>query len=106
MADEQIPVLEPHVARVEKTVTTLSGLPIWAQTVSVIGFPILVAMYFLAKEAGYIPSLAEANAGLIADMNHQHHNMIQSTNELVRLSREICRHTAKTDYDAQRCFPQ
>ncbi len=102
MATEQPPIMQ--VERTERT--TLAGLPIWAQTVSVIGFPILVAMYFLAKEAGYIPSLAEANANVMQDMAHQHQNLIQSTNELVRLSREICRHTAKGEWDAQKCFPQ
>ncbi len=101
MADET-PVT--HVEKVERT--TLAGLPTWAQVVSVVGFPIILSMYFLARDAGYIPSLAEANASLMADMNHQHHNIMESTAELVRLSREICRHTAKGEWDAQKCFPQ
>ena len=83
----------------------LSHLPTWVQAVSVVGFPVIVASFLLLKEVGYFPSTAEANAAGIRTMVNQHSDVYAQIQELVRLSREICRNTAKTVERITECFP-
>ena len=86
--------------------TPLSNLPTWAQVVSMVGFPIIVAAFFLFKEIGYLPSPAEAQMRSLENLTRQHETTNTQLDELVRLSRLVCRNTAKDQWSEQRCYPQ
>lgn len=86
--------------------TPLSSLPIWVQIVSMVGFPIIVAGFFLAREVGYLPSSAEANMSVLQELSRQHVTANTQLDELVRLSRLVCRNTAKDRWSEQRCYPE
>ena len=34
-----------------------NGLPKWVRIIGVVGFPAFIAVYFLARDAGYVPSV-------------------------------------------------
>src|SRR5438552_13081325 len=34
-----------------------NGLPKWVRIIGVVGFPAFIAIYFLARDAGYVPSV-------------------------------------------------
>src|SRR5438552_10427616 len=34
-----------------------NGLPRWVRIIGVVGFPAFIAIYFLARDAGYVPSV-------------------------------------------------
>src|SRR5438552_12586075 len=34
-----------------------NGLPKWVRIIGVVGFPAFIALYFLARDAGYVPSV-------------------------------------------------
>jgi hypothetical protein len=84
----------------------LSNLPTWAQVVSMVGFPIIVAVFFLLKEIGYLPSPAEAQMQSLDNLTRQHATTNAQLDELVRLSRLICRNTAKDRWTEQKCYPE
>jgi hypothetical protein len=94
MADEIIPPVKPPM---------LGSLPLWVQAVSIVGFPILVAGFYMAKDAGLIPSITTANAEVLAKIVAQHENMYQPLAESLRLQREICRSVAKNPESLRAC---
>ena len=81
----------------------LSSLPLWVQAVSMVGFPILVASFYMAKDVGLIPSILSANAEVLARMVGQHDNHLVYLQESLRLQREVCRNTAKTPESVRTC---
>ena|SRR5437762_453112 len=34
-----------------------NGLPRWVRVIGIVGFPAFIAIYFLARDAGYVPSV-------------------------------------------------
>ena len=81
----------------------LSSLPLWVQAVSMVGFPILVSSFYMAKEVGYLPSVAEVNAGTLRTVLAQHETLATQSTELVRLVKEICHNTARTEGQVRAC---
>lgn len=86
--------------------SSLAILPMWLQAVSIVGFPILVASFVLLQDAGYFRSVNADNARVLAEVVIQHEVLLTQQAEQVRLAREVCKNTAKTMDDIQRCFPQ
>src|SRR3990172_4318429 len=74
----------------------LSSLPLWVQAVSMVGFLILVASFYMAKDVGFIPSILSANAEVLSKVIAQHDNHLVYLQESLRLQREVCRNTART----------
>lgn len=81
----------------------LSSLPTWLQAVSIVGFPILVAGFYMAKDVGVFPSVASANAETLAEVVRQHQAYSGQAAEMVRLLREVCHNTAKTPEATRGC---
>lgn len=81
----------------------LSSLPLWVQAVSMVGFPILVASFYMAKDVGLIPSILSANAEVLAKVIDQHDNHLVYLKESLRLQREVCRNTARTPEALRTC---
>lgn len=81
----------------------LSALPMWAQAVSMVGFPILVASFYMAKDIGFIPSVAMVNAATLTRIVEQHEAMLVPLAESLRLQREICRSVAKSPVSLRAC---
>lgn len=81
----------------------LSSLPLWVQAVSIVGFPIIVAVFYMAKDVGYIPSVNTANAEVLSQVTRQHDTMAPALTELVRLNRVTCHNMAKTLEAAREC---
>lgn len=68
----------------------LSNLPLWVQAVSLVGFPIFVAGFYMARDVGFLPSVAEVNAQSLAEIAHQHKEQLETMTEFVRLQRVVC----------------
>ena len=81
----------------------LAALPLWVQAVSIVGFPILVAGFYMAKDVGLIPSILSANAAVLARVVEQHDSQTAYLQESLRLQREVCRNTAKTSESVRTC---
>lgn len=89
----------------------LGALPLWVQAVSLVGFPAIVALFYMAKDMGLVTSLAEAQAKTLSELSYQHQSitqqhaeMLDHTKAIVRLERQICHNTAKTDTDRKACW--
>ncbi len=65
----------------------MNGLPLWAKVVSVIGFPMLVALILLGMLTGYVASPITATAGAL--VKH-----VESDAVRTRILRVMCRHFA------------
>lgn len=81
----------------------LSSLPLWMQAVSIVGFPILVAGFYMAKDVGFIPSILGANAEVLSKVVVQHDDHLVFLKESLRLQREVCRNTARSPEAARVC---
>jgi hypothetical protein len=81
----------------------LAALPLWVQAVSIVGFPILVAGFYMAKDVGLVPSVLTANAELLAQIVDQHESHLTSLRESIRLQREVCRNTSHTPDSLRVC---
>lgn len=81
----------------------LSSLPLWVQAVSMVGFPILVAGFYMAKDIGLIPSLLSANAAVLTQIHVQHDTQLVHLQESLRLQRAVCRNTAQTPEAMRTC---
>lgn len=82
----------------------LSNLPLWVQGVSLVGFPILVAGFYMAKDIGYLPSVAEVNAKSIQSILDQHTNQLNLMTESVRLQRVACFRSAQSPAQHKECM--
>jgi len=79
-----------------RSLETLNGkMPMWAKLVLWLGFPIVVAMYFMAINIGWFDVSAEEKR-----LNLEHRD---DTKEMVRLLRVICRTGGG---DLTQCGPQ
>ena len=92
-----------HMASDTPQTTLLNALPLWAQAVSLVGFPIFVAGFYMAKEVGLFPSILSANATVLTMVVEQHREQIVYLQESIRLQREVCRNTAKTPESLRSC---
>lgn len=81
----------------------LAALPLWVQAVSIVGFPILVAGFYMAKDVGVLPSLLTANAAILNQVVEQHEAHLTFLRESLRLQREVCRNTARTSDSIRTC---
>ena len=70
-----------------KTIS-LNGLPGWAQVISVLGFPIVVALILLGMFMGYFKSPVTETHAMIT----QH---VKGEDQRINLLRVMCRHQAK-----------
>ena len=70
-----------------KTIS-LNGLPGWAQVVSVLGFPIVVALFLLGMFSGYIRSPITETHGLV--VGH-----VKGEDQRLHILRVMCRQSAK-----------
>ncbi len=75
----------------ERRRASINGLPGWAQIVSVLGFPIVVAMILLGVFVGYVPSPLLAG---VSDLQSQMRSHTSAEWERVRMLRVLCRHQA------------
>lgn len=82
----------------------LSGLPLWVQAISLVGFPCLVALFYMARDVGYFPTQAEANAMMLSQIASQHVSQTQTLAEMVKINRAICLNIATNKEDRNRCF--
>lgn len=82
----------------------LSSLPLWVQAVSLVGFPILVAGFYMAKDVGYLPSVAEVNATSIREIVQQHKGQTDLLSESVRLQRVACVRSATSPAQHTECI--
>lgn len=82
----------------------LSNLPLWVQAVSLVGFPALVATFYMAKDIGVLPSMAEVNAKSIQEILVQHKGQTELMMESVRLQRVSCFRQAQTPEQHRECM--
>jgi len=43
-----------------------NGLPRWVRVIGIVGFPAFIAIYFLARDAGYVPSVFSSSQSQIS----------------------------------------
>ena len=67
-----------------------NGMPLWVKFVYWIGFPIIVAFFFMSKEMGWFVDDATAYQQRLV-LEHR-----DDTKEMVRLLRIICGHSGGT----------
>lgn len=82
----------------------LSNLPLWVQAISLVGFPVLVAGFYMAKDVGFLPSVAEVNAKSIQSILDQHKGQTDLLSESVRLQRVACFRNAQTPSQHRECI--
>lgn len=82
----------------------LSSLPLWVQAVSLVGFPSFVAGFYMLKDIGYLPSVAEVNAKSIQEILIQHKGQTDLMVESVRLQRVACFRAASTPSQHKECI--
>lgn len=82
----------------------LSSLPLWVQAVSMVGFPILMSAFYMAKDVGYLPSVAEVNAKSIQSILDQHKDQTELLTESVRLQRVACFRNALSPSQHKECI--
>ena len=70
--------------------------PVWAKLIAGLGFPIAVALFFLLMFAGYIPSPLAAIEGELR-------SHVKSSARMLSIQRQICRNTARSEYQQTRC---
>jgi hypothetical protein len=71
MADDRDLELENRVLRAmiaESRPDGFNGLPRWVRMIGVLGFPAFIATYFLARDAGYVPSVFTSTSSQMAAM--------------------------------------
>ena len=86
---------------------TFNSLPLWARMIAIIGFPVVVASVLLGMVIGVVPS----TLGELKTIEIHHAKAvevhIETTNTYLktqtRLLRILCRNTAKTEVQANRC---
>ena len=85
----------------------VNGLPIWVKVVTVVGFPIVVAAFFMAQSAGMIPSTTGRLVQVIERRTAQSDQHIKTTEDLAvgirRAMRIMCENAARDDSDRRRC---
>lgn len=82
----------------------LGQLPLWVQAVSIVGFPVMVAAFYMAKDVGVVKSPAEASAEILKDLVLEHKGQTDLLASLVRIGRAMCHQSAKTNEDHARCL--
>jgi len=82
----------------------LSSLPIWVQAISLVGFPVMVAAFYMARDIGFLPSVAEVNAKSIQEILLQHKGQSDLLAESVRLHRVACFRQAQTPAQHRECI--
>ena len=82
----------------------LSSLPLWVQAVSLVGFPVMVAAFYMMKDVGYLPSVAEVNAKSIQEILLQHKGQTDLMIESVRLQRVACFRAASSPSQHKECI--
>ena len=82
----------------------LSSLPLWVQAVSLVGFPVFVAGFYMLKDIGYLPSVAEVNAKSIQEILLQHKGQTDLMVESVRLQRVACFRAATSPSQHRECI--
>ena len=82
----------------------LSSLPIWVQAISLVGFPVLLALFYMAKDVGFLPSVAEVNAKSIQEILLQHKGQTDLMVESVRLQRVACFRAATSPAQHKECI--
>lgn len=89
--------------------TNNRNLPGWVRSaaylIGMLGFPILVAGYFLARDAGLLSSPLSETRAAMADMRTAVVTLVAHEEQRDRLLRAICRHTAKTEAEKWDCDP-
>ena len=82
----------------------LSSLPVWVQAISLVGFPVLLALFYMAKDVGFLPSVAEVNAKSIQEILLQHKGQTDLMVESVRLQRVACLRAATSPAQRRECI--
>ena|SRR2546427_745806 len=84
----------------------IDGLPLWAKLLAVFGFPIFVALFFMAQSAGLLISV---NATAVKLAEHaaqtatQTDRVIHDLEVNRQVQRQICRNTAKNPSQEVEC---
>ena len=90
-----------------KTAELVNGLPIWIKIISVVGFPIAVAVFFMAQNAGMLPSPTARLLQILERRTEQFDRHVKTTDDLTiglrRAMKIMCENAAKDDADRRRC---
>ena len=78
-----------------------NGLPKWVRIIGVVGFPAFIAIYFLARDAGYVPSVFTSTTSQMSavqkSMEAQRERLETNTRVLATGLRVICLNDAGED---------
>lgn len=87
--------------------TLLNGLPLWVKSVAMVGFPIVVALFFMGRETGWIPSVHHrvdtaiaGQAKVLLDHDRRQDEIIGRLTTGLRI---LCENTASTHADRNNC---
>lgn len=83
-------------AVLDKVNDTLNAIPIAMKVVTTVGFPILMCLYFVARDVGWV------NSPIVSMASELHEHVIQDA-ETTTLLRLICEHTATDQYEKDLC---
>jgi hypothetical protein len=81
----------------------LNRLPMPIKVITIVGFPIAVALFYMLKDVGYLPSVAESNAKAISEILEQHKGQTGVLKDILSTQKAICHNTAKTLAEAREC---
>src|SRR5947208_283544 len=94
-------ILRKMMEMVKSSNGTFNGLPGWVRAIGVIGFPAFIALYFLARDAGYVPSVFTSTSSQMTavqkSMEQQRERLENNTRVLTTGLRVLCLNDAGTD---------
>lgn len=88
-----------------------TGFPVWARLAAYLGFPILVAVFFLGQSAGYIPSrYSDTQEKILARQDQVFNNLLEHRQRQEDLLytlgiavKVLCENGAKTREEKANC---
>ena len=100
--------------RRQPTGLDFSNMPLWVKAVSLLGFPIFVALFFMGQTAGFVPSPAARIEPALHETNMRIDQLRTALEAQIvqqrvtsernsRLLASICRNAAKTEYQMTGC---
>ena len=85
----------------------MNGLPIWVKVIAVVGFPIVVAGFFMGQNAGIVPSPTSRLVQILERRTDQFDRHVKTTEDLTiglrRAMKIMCENAARDDSDRRRC---
>jgi len=84
-----------------------NGVPMWVKAIALVGFPVVVALYFMGQSAGVVPSIQQStHEVLVQHVELTKVRQAQAEKVIDRFTvgiRVLCENAARTDGERNNC---